>query len=81
MQAALKTTTRVLEGGKLELVAPQLPENTLVEVIILYPVTREAASERRSVTEILADAPGHRLFNTPAEVEDYLDGEKEAWDN
>lgn len=36
---------------------------------------------RRSVVDILADAPGHRLFETAANVHLYLAEERRAWDN
>lgn len=34
----------------------------------------------RSAVDILAEAPGHRLFKTVAEVDDYLRKERDAWD-
>ena len=82
MQTALRTTTKVLAGGKVELVVPQLPTDTLVEVIILYPQPTESLSTtKHSALDILAEAPGHRLFKTAADVEEYLSKEHDAWDS
>jgi hypothetical protein len=39
-----------------------------------------AIYNRRSALEILDAAPGHRLFQTAAEVEHYLREERASWD-
>jgi len=39
-----------------------------------------SASSSRSVVDILAEAPGHRLFKTAKEVDDYIKEEKASWD-
>ena len=82
MQTALRTTTKVLAGGKVEIVAPQLVMNELVEIIIVFPSPQEslAATTKKSALEILLEAPGHRLFRTAAEVDAYLAEERDAWD-
>ena len=71
MQSALRTTAKVREGGKVEFIIPQLPVNTEVDVIILYPVSAEPTllAPKRSVLDILAEAPGHQLFKTPEDVD------------
>jgi hypothetical protein len=83
MQSALRTTAKVRRGGKVEFIVPQLPVNTEVEVIILYPESTVLASliAKRSVVDILAEAPGHQLFKTPEDVEGYLAEEHGAWNN
>lgn len=83
MQTALKTTTKVLAGGKVEIIAPQLPANELVEVIIVFPALQEAPVDitRRSAIEILKDLPGHRIFHTAADVDTYIAEERETWDS
>jgi len=80
MQTALRATTRVLAGGKVELIVPQLPMNELVEVIILFSMPNDYFT-RRSAWDILAEVPGHRLFKTAADVDKYLTEERNAWDN
>ena len=79
MQSALHLKTTVLPGGKIEITDQILPSGEVVDVIILLPLVSETA--RRSAVDILAEAPGHRLFNTAAEVDDYLRKERKAWDH
>jgi len=83
MQTALRTTTKVLAGGKVEIVVPQLSVNELVEVIIVFPTPQEplATTMKRSALEILMAAPGPQIFKTAAEVETYLREERDTWDN
>ncbi len=64
MQTALRVKTKILAGGKIEIADPQLRSGEIVEVIVLLPEVREPA--RRSALDILADAPGQRLFKTSA---------------
>jgi hypothetical protein len=78
MRAALHLKTTVLPGGKIEIVAQELPAGESVEVIVLLPTS--PASVRRSAVDILAEAPGQRLFKTAADVEAYLQHERDAWE-
>jgi hypothetical protein len=78
MRAALHLKTTVLPGGKIEIVDQELPAGESVEVIILLSVS--PSSVRRSAVDILAEAPGQRLFKTAADVEAYLQHEREAWE-
>ena len=76
MQKVLRQRTTVLPGGKVEIVSPELEAGQTVEVEVRCP----APAERRSVVDILAEAPGHRLFKTAEEVREYLAEEKAAWE-
>lgn len=78
MQAALRMTAQVQVGGKIEVIDAQLPVGTSVEVIVLLPQSTPQA--RRSILDILADAPGHLAFETAEEVDAYLRAERDAWD-
>ncbi len=78
MLGALHLKTTVLPGGKIEVTDQALPSGEEVDVIILLPAS--SAATRQSAVDILAEAPGHRLFKTAAEVDDYLRKEREAWD-
>jgi hypothetical protein len=78
MRAALHLKTTVLPGGKIEIVDQELPAGESVEVIVLLPTS--PASVRRSAVDILAEAPGQRLFKTAADVEAYLQLERDAWE-
>ncbi len=66
MQTALKTTTKVLAGGKVEIVAPQLPANERVEVIIMFPLSQASQTipAKRSTMDILRESPGRRSTET-----------------
>ena len=76
MQKALHIRTKVLPGGKVEVASPELEAGQTVDVV----VTRSSSTEQRSVVDILAEAPGHRLFKTGKEVDDYIKVERAAWD-
>ncbi len=78
MVGALHCKITVLPGGRIEVTDEALPSGELVDVIILLPAP--SAVSRRSATDILAESPGHRLFKTAADVDDYLRKEREAWD-
>jgi len=47
-------------------------------VIVLLSASPMAT--RRSAVDFLAEAPGHRLFKTKADVDAYLQQERETWD-
>ena len=76
MQWALHIRTTVQPGGKVEVASPELEAGQSVDVV----VTRSSSAERRSVVDILAEAPGHRLFKTGKEVDDYIKEERASWD-
>jgi hypothetical protein len=78
MQTALRVKTTVLPGGKIEINTTELAPGESVEVIILMP--EPASDMRRSAVDILAEAPGRRLFNTADEVDSYLRTERDEWD-
>ena len=75
MQKALHIRTTVLTGGKVEIASPELEAGQTVDVV----VTRCSSTERRSVVDILSEAPGGLIFKTAADVAAYLKEEKEAW--
>lgn len=75
MQKALHVRTTVLPGGKIEIVDNELPVGEPVDVV----VSQSPASERRSIVDILDEAPGHLAFKSAADVAAYLAEEKDAW--
>ena len=76
MQKALHIQTTVLPGGKVEFASPELEAGQSVDVA----VTPSSSTERRSAVDILAEAPGHLLFKTAKEVDDYIKEERASWD-
>jgi hypothetical protein len=79
MLTALRIKTTILTDGKIEISAPQLRSGDTVEVIVLLPESQNVA--RRPALDILAEAPGQRLFKTAAEVDAYIREERSSWDS
>ena len=77
MQSALRIKTTVLPGGKIEVVDETLQAGESVDVIVL---PQRASAARQSAVDILAGAPGHRLFHTAEEVDASIKKERNAWD-
>jgi hypothetical protein len=78
MYNAIHITTQILPGGKIEIADPELRAGEAVEVFIVR--RKPAAAERRSAMDILAQAEGHRLFTDAAQVDAYLQAERDSWD-
>ena len=78
MQKFWHFETTVLPGGRVEVIDAGLPSGAAVDVFVLPKSPRH---RRRSAIDILASAPGQRLFKTAAEVEEYLRAECDAWDH
>lgn len=80
MSTTIHHRLTVLPGGKIELFDPQLPSGQDVDVFVLVSdIAVESA--RPSALEILAQAPGHRLFQTSDDVDAYVEDERQAWDH
>lgn len=90
MTEALRMTTIVLAGGKLELVCPQLETGQSVEVLISPSSSARSGASTpnaaytsgigRSAVDILNQAPGHLLFQSAEEVDEYIKEERSSWD-
>ena len=84
MQVALKLKTTVLPGHRISVDAPELPEGTNVELIILPDLAAsrsEAPRQFKDVLEFLDSLPERR--RTPEEweaIERELQEEKAAWE-
>lgn len=76
MQKALHIRTKVLPGGKVEVVDRELTEGESVDVVI----SPTSASTGRSAYQIISEAPGQRLFKTAREVDDYVAEERASWE-
>ena len=68
MQKALRIRATVQPGGKVEFASEELEAGQTVDVVVLH----SSPAERRSAVDILAEAPGHRLFKTAEDVASYL---------
>lgn len=78
MQSALRMTTWVLPGGRIEIMDAQLPDGNPVDLIVLLP--EPYAPLRRSIVDVLAEAPGHLVFQNVEDVDSYLREERDSWD-
>ena len=78
MQAALRLTTHVKAGGRIEFADDQLTAGSAVEVIML--IQPNANSAPHSITDVLARAPGHLTFKSAADVDAYLEHERSEWE-
>ena len=74
--ASIHQRVTVQSGGRVEFDCPELEAGETVEVTVSRPVT----GTRRSAVDILAKAPGGRLFRTAAEVDDYIRHERMSWE-
>jgi len=77
-QTAVRVTATVQLGGRVEIADPQLPTGKSVDVLVLFP--QEAEASRRSVVDVLAEAPGQLVFHNAEEVDAYIREERDAWD-
>ena len=68
----------MLPGSRIEISAPEFPEGTHVEILVLASTIPTAA--RRSILEIIESLQGHRLHQTPEQVRRHLQEERNAWD-
>ena len=79
MNAAYHTTTTVLPGHKIEITAPELPEGQQVQVVVIStPVPAQKTGP--SALDIIESLKGHRLFQSPEEVDRYINEERNSWD-
>jgi hypothetical protein len=74
----VRAQATVLPGHRIEISAPELPEGTRVELLIVPdPMPMPGPP---SALEIIESLRGHRLFQTPEHVRSHLQEEREAWD-
>lgn len=90
MQQVVQQQVTVQAGGKVELVCPELKAGEIVDVVVsAAPDSKRSSARqpgggrsrpRRSVLDILNEAPGHLLFKTAQEVDEYIREERDSWD-
>jgi hypothetical protein len=78
MESTLHITTKVLPGSKIEIVDPKLREGDAVDVFLV--VNKPASRKHQSVLKIIESLHGCRLFQTPREVDEHLQEERDSWD-
>jgi hypothetical protein len=85
MQAALKLKTRVLPGRRIEVTAPELPENVEVELIVMLPEGSVSAEDGQPKPQGVWDfiqslTPVQRTPEEWAQVEREFREERDSWD-
>jgi len=85
VQAALKLKTRVLPGRRIEVTAPELPEDEEVEVIVVLPEDVALPAKGREDVQGVWDyvrslQPVQRTPEEWAEIEREFHEERDSWD-
>jgi hypothetical protein len=78
MQTPLHILTTIQPGHKIEVTDPQLTEGDSIEMFV-FVAPREKSSNPSAVS-IIESLRGHRLFQSPEEVDRYLQEERNSWE-
>ena len=79
MQSAIRITTKVLAGNKLEIQVPPGSVGEEVEVFVIIPEKLQGG--RRKVLELLTEIRGRHVSRTVEEIDRELQEERNSWDN
>jgi hypothetical protein len=79
MQAALRITTKVLPGNKIEIEIPEAEIGDSVDVFVILP--EKPKVKRRSVIEIIEEAHAKRTPKSAEEIDRQLQEERDSWDS
>lgn len=79
MQSALRITTKVLPGNKIEVQLPPGLEGEEVDVFIVLP--EKSKAERRNVLEIIENARKQHASRTAEDIDQQLRVERDSWDS
>jgi len=81
MQNAFHTTAIVLPGNRIELTVPELREGGQVQIVLIpCPQMPNGSPVRPSALDAIKALNGHRLFQSPEEVDRYIDEERNSWE-
>ena len=78
MATRIRVKTVVQPDGTIEVSAPGLAPGQ--EVTVSIEAEGEAPTEKRHVLDILADLPGHQMFQSAEEVDAYIREERDSWE-
>ncbi len=79
MQSALRITTKVLPGNKIEIEIPEAEIGDSVDVFVILP--EKVESKRRSVVELIEQIRSQRSsFRSTDDINKQLKEERESWD-
>lgn len=77
MQPALRITTKVLPGNKIEI---QIPPGSIGEAVEVFVVLSGSSPLKHSAIDILNQLPGQQQFKTAEAVDRYLREERDSWE-
>ena len=79
MQAALRITTKVLPGNKIEIELPESEIGDTVDVFVILP--EKPKVKRRSAIEIIEEVHAKRTPKSAEEIDRRLQEERDSWDS
>lgn len=79
MQSALRITTKVLPGNKVEIQLPPGSVGEEVEVFVILPEKPQPG--RRRVLELLEEIRSRHASRTVEEIDRELQAERDSWDS
>ena len=79
MQSAIRITTKVIAGNKLEIQVPSGSVGEEVEVFMIIPEKPQGG--QRKVLELLTEIRSHHVSRTVEEIDQELQEERNSWDN
>jgi hypothetical protein len=80
MQSALRITTKVLPGNRVEVQLPPGSEGEEVDVFVVLPTKPETKPSNVNVLDLIEEARRHRIGMTAEEIDRSLQTERESWD-
>jgi hypothetical protein len=79
MQSAIRITTKVLAGNKLEIEVPPGSVGEEVEVFVIIPEKLQGG--RRKVLELLTEIRSRHVSRSVEEIDRELQEERNSWDS
>jgi hypothetical protein len=79
MQSALRITTKVLPGNKIEIKFPKAEIGDNVDVFVILP--EKSGAKRRNVLELIEQIRSQNSsFRTAEDIDKQLQEERDSWD-
>lgn len=77
MQSALRITTKVLPGNKIEI---QIPPGSIGEEVEVFVVLSGSLPKKYAAIDILNQLSGQQQFKTAEAVDRYIQEERDSWE-
>ncbi|MHC5934530.1 hypothetical protein [Nostoc sp.] len=79
MQSALRITTKVLPGNKIEIEIPEAEIGDSVDVFVILP--EKAEPKHRSILDIIEESRRRHPSRTAEDIDRQLQEERLSWDS